>query len=179
MEFSLSMTLAPKLQPTSGNSLMNSSPTSISGFNLVELILVVAIAGILTVIAMPSFTGLSESQRVKNAGFELYAMFNIARSEAIKRNSNVTLAPVTSGGVLTSIDITAADGTLLYSKLMPKKVGIKATVPGITYRRTGRITAAGTPTFQIDVENAATPTEHARCITLGLSGTPQTRKGAC
>jgi len=141
---------------------------------------VVAVAGILAMIAIPNFTWLTQSQRVKNASFELYALFNIARSEAIKRNADVTIAPVMIGPVLDRIDVTAADGTLLYSKSTPNGVDISTAVADITYKRTGRTTAGGVgATFQIDVAKVSTPTTHVRCITLSLSGMPNTRKGAC
>jgi type IV fimbrial biogenesis protein FimT len=158
----------------------NASPRDISGFTMVELIIVVTIAGVLAVLAIPSFTSFTQNQRVKNASFEIYALFSVARSEAIKRNANVTVAPVMVGGKIDRIEITTAGGTVLHSKSMPKGVGINP-VPGITYKRTGRATVSGTPTFQIDVEGATTsaPTTHVRCITLGLSGMPQTRLGAC
>ena len=160
----------------------------LSGFTLTELMVVVAVAGILMMIAIPSFTSLSESQRVKNASFDIYALFNIARSEAVKRNTNVSIAPVMVSGTFDRIDVTVvADGTLIHSKSAPKRVGIEVlaadgvtSLSGITYQRTGRVTSPGAgATFEIDVEGAATPTEHVRCITLGLSGIPQTRRGAC
>ena len=161
--------------------------TTNSGFTLTELMIVVAIAGILAAIAIPSFTSLGESQRVKSASFEMYALLNIARSEAIKRNGDVTVAVVKAGSAFDRIDITAPDGvTLLKSSSAPRKVGIEAlganglTISGVTYQRTGRTTNAGLgATFEIDVEGATTPTQHVRCITIGLSGSPQTRKGAC
>ena len=70
---------------------MNSSPSTFSGFTLTELLVVVSVVGVLAVIAIPSFKSLNQSQQVKNASFELYAGLSLTRSEAIKRNANVTL----------------------------------------------------------------------------------------
>src|SRR4030065_2579630 len=86
---------------------MKSSSTSVSGFTLTELLVVLAVAGILATMAVPSFKSLIQSQRVKNAGFELYSSLALARNEAIKRNSDVTIATATnangeSGWVITA-----------------------------------------------------------------------------
>lgn len=166
---------------------MNSHRHLNSGFTLTELLVVITIVGILTMVAIPSFTALSESQRAKNASFEMYALLSIARSEAIKRNTNIKIEPVMVGGVFDHLEVTiVSDGTLLHSKPAPKKIGIEAlkangtTLANVIYTRTGRTTADGAgATFEIDVAGASTPTEYVRCITLGLSGMPQTRKGAC
>lgn len=161
---------------------MNPSRLPNPGFTLTELLVVITVVGILTTIAIPSFTSLSQSQRVKNASFDLYSLFTIARSEAIKRNAQVTVAPVMVGSAVDRFDVTSAGGALLYSKSMPKKVAINTDSLGITYQRNGRPTAAGAgETFQIDIEGTttSTPSTHVRCITIGLSGVPSIKKGAC
>jgi len=147
---------------------------------MIELMVVVAVAGVLAMIAIPNFTWLTQSQRVKNASYEMYTILSLARSEAIKRNANVTIAPVMVGVVLDRINVTTANGTLLYSKTAPKGIAIKTAVANITYQRTGRLAAGSAgATFQIDIEKVATPSTHVRCITLSLSGRPDTRKGTC
>ena len=164
---------------------MRYSPSSVAGFNLTELMVVVAVAGILAAVALPSFTSLSQSQRVKSASFDIYALITVARSEAIKRNSDVTIAPVVVGGKLDRIDVTAEDGTLIRSKAAPKNVGIYTAAAGVTYKRNGRTSTGTTVTLQIDVAGsglggvASPPTSHVRCITLGLGGRPGIRQGAC
>ena len=148
---------------------------------MTELMIVVAIVGILAAIAAPSFKGLSESQRVKTASFELYSLLSVARSEAIKRNANVTIAAVLSGSTLLRLDVTTAGGAVIQSKPKPVKVDFTIRPAGTTsviFTRTGRPTVSGIA-IQVDVEGSATPTSHVRCISLGLSGMPQTKKGVC
>lgn len=143
---------------------------------------VIAIAGILTAIALPSFKSLVGSQRVKSASYELFSLLSLARSEAIKRNADVTITPTLSGTVLTGLEV-ASGTTTVASKSWTKGVAISmlpSGVTSITYKRSGRTTVTAQPvTFELDVENPPTPSMTVQCITIELSGVPRTRKGAC
>ena len=144
--------------------------------------IVVAIAAILATVAIPGFKSLTQSQQVKNASFELYSSLNLARSEAIKRNSNVTLTLVTFPVALPTAhnefgwNIVTAGGLTLRSQAQLKGITFSPAAAAITYQRTGRTTAVASPTFLIDSYGTTTP--YARCVKIELSGMPRTYKPA-
>ncbi len=70
---------------------MNTLHSGQIGFTLVELIVVIAILGILVSVAAPSFTRTIEKQHIVGAGEAVLLDLRWARSESIKRNTLVTV----------------------------------------------------------------------------------------
>ncbi|GAB2489272.1 type IVa pilus pseudopilin TppE [Comamonas humi] len=68
-----------------------------TGFTAIELMVVVAILAILAALAGPSFNGLIERWRVRQAVEGLQSALYYARSEAIKRGGSVSLRKEESG----------------------------------------------------------------------------------
>lgn len=66
------------------------------GFTLVELVVTLAVAGILATIAVPAFNGTIESLRARRATESMVAALYNAKSEAIKRNAFVRVVFTTS-----------------------------------------------------------------------------------
>jgi len=63
----------------------------IVGFTLMELLVVIAIAATLAGIAIPSFKAMTESAQRRATATDFYSALTRARSEAIARNSSVSV----------------------------------------------------------------------------------------
>lgn len=147
----------------------------VAGFTLPELMVTVAIVSVLAAMAGPSFSTLIASQRARAASTDLYLALAKARSEAIKRNTNVTLSP--KGGnwqdgweILNPSDATA--------KLEDHNALSGLTITGptsVVYQSTGRIRGASRPQFDFSVAN----TDAAACVTVDLSGLPVQKSSSC
>jgi type IV fimbrial biogenesis protein FimT len=61
------------------------------GFTMIELMTVMVIAGVLLVLALPSFNDMLERRRVEGQANELVTDLSYAKSEAVQRNRNVLL----------------------------------------------------------------------------------------
>lgn len=76
------------------------------GFTTVELMVSVAVLGLLMLVTVPAFAGLVGRLRLTGAANELAADLQYARSESVRRRAEVTLAPLDdeSGYRITSGD---------------------------------------------------------------------------
>lgn len=68
-----------------------------SGFSLIELMMVVAVAAVLIAVAAPNLTDMATSGKLNSESERWIASAQLARSEAIKRNRVVTLCASTDG----------------------------------------------------------------------------------
>jgi len=74
------------------------------GFSLIELLVVMAIAAVLLGIGIPNMQSFIVSSRLSSASNEFFTALNVARSEAVRRGVQVTLA---TNGTPGSRDFTA------------------------------------------------------------------------
>lgn len=148
------------------------------GFTLPELLIVVTVMGVLLAAGVPSFVEFIKNQRVKTASFDVFSSLVVARSEAITRNTSVTITPTTTANWANGWTITYVDGAativLREQGTMPN---ITITGPAsVTYRGSGRLTGSTTPQFQLTASGATVVT---RCINVDLSGRPVSKATAC
>lgn len=69
----------------------------VRGYTLLELLVVIIIIGVVSAIAFPNFQGMINGNRLTGAANELVTSFQIARSEAIRRNARVVMCPSANG----------------------------------------------------------------------------------
>lgn len=67
------------------------------GFTLVELLMVLCVAAVLLMFAVPSFSRIMSSSKLTAASNALLSSMYLARSEAIKRNGRVSLCKTVDG----------------------------------------------------------------------------------
>ena len=143
------------------------------GFTITELMIVVAVASVLVAAALPSYNQFVRNQRVKTASFDLFSTLIQARSEAIVRNTSVTIAP-TGGNWANGWTVTESGGTTIRNESAIANITLTGPT-SVVYNGSGRLTAAVVP-FELTATGSGIT---ARCITLDLSGRPVSKAATC
>jgi len=142
-----------------------------AGFTLIELMFTVVILAVLLSLGAPMLRNLVLDQRIKTVASDIHGSLIYARSEALKRNADISVVAAGAGWVagwevrlgatvlkrqdaLSDMTITATDQN-------------GNTVTTLTYRGDGRL--GSTATFLIRTSETAVT---ARCVRLDVSGRP-------
>lgn len=154
------------------------------GFTLIEALLVIVVIGVFLALAAPSFVTFTSGQKVKTASFELYSTFAYARSEALKRRTDVVITPVDSdwknGWTITSttpdpnplnppIPITLRSQEALSGIITTTTLG----TPPLTYRADGRVGSTMAVLIQPQKGDLSAVNPN-RCIQVNFTGLPKT-----
>lgn len=150
------------------------------GFTVTEMLIVVAIMGILAAIATPHMGDMIRRQRIKTAAFDVFASLTFARSEAIKRNTMVTLVPVNAANWAFGWRVQDANGTLLRDQagwaVAPETPTVDILGPvDVKFASSGRATALA----NISLSSTGVEANSYRCVKLDLSGRAVSKEGAC
>jgi type IV fimbrial biogenesis protein FimT len=142
------------------------------GFTIVELLIVIVIVGIIAAIAAPGMNDLVASTSVRTAASDFYAALATARSEAIKRRTNMSVKPVSSDWKNGWTVEDGASHVFQQADALSTRVAVSGTASAITYGMNGRI-ASGSKT--ITFYSASSPTVPARCVGVDTNGMPLVR----
>lgn len=164
-----------------------------SGFNLTELVIVVAIVAILLSVGVPSYRYITNSYRMTSEINGLLGDLMFARSEAIKEGQGVTVCVsngVTclgnsnwqNGWVVFSNPTNAANpaaGLVLRSQAkftgpggVPDTFSASNGVSIVTYNREGfATTAVGFPSTTITLQEPTNNAQWTRCLLISAQGT--------
>ena len=170
---------------------LHGQPVRPHGFTLVELMVTMAVIGILAVVAVPGMTALINNSRLSAQSEELVSSLQLARAEAVRRNARVTVCPSTdgatcassstwSGWVIRGRDNVNGVDDVIRSNRVSGSVQISGPAAGIVFKPSGLIDAQQVVTVCMPTTN---PTYNQRSLTVMISGVVSSSKangsGAC
>jgi type IV fimbrial biogenesis protein FimT len=164
-----------------------------SGFTLIELAVVLAIAAILAALAIPNFNSLIQNSRLTTQANELAGTFSYARSEAVKRGGNITVcasanqivcsgATAWAGGWIAFSDpdnsatFTAGDTLLRVNGPLQGGSTLTGSASSVQY------VASGLPLTGVAVYNLVAPVctgNEQRNINISATGSVSVNRSAC
>lgn len=144
------------------------------GFGLSELLMALVVTGILAALGMPAMQDFLANQRLKSTSSDLFTSILRARSEAIKRNKDVTMSPTTNWGTGWTIPSPNAGEPALATFVTRQSVTVSGPAGGVTFTAAGRVRGDSSPQFSLTAS-----TGKASCIRIDLGGRPNVQPTSC
>lgn len=153
-----------------------------AGFTLVELMITVAVLGIIMAIAMPRLTAFVNLNRLNGAAGELTAAMQLGRSEAIRRNSAVTVCATTDGStcapsttwgrwIMVGTDNASGAANVIRDETPAAPLRVSGPNAGVRFRPSGLLDAATAINVCIPTSE---PVQNQRVVSVMVSGTVRT-----
>ena len=153
------------------------------GFTLVELMIGLAIVGILVMGALPSYTAWIQNTKIRNAAESVQNALQLARAEAIQRNTSVQFALTTDSGW--TVSIVAPAETVQTRAAAQGSAGVTSTtLPAaattVTFNSLGRVVpnadgSASLTQVDFDVPVTVLPAALSRDLRVVVSGAGRVR----
>jgi len=154
----------------------SSAPRTSRGFTLVEVVTVIAIMAILTGIGSAGFVWINQSTSIRGAAYDLVADLDYARSEAVKRNDDVTVQPINDDWRL-GWQVVVGGQVLRSRDALGAQIGFASAPAALTFDGGGRASLATVRNFQIcPPQGASIP---GRMVRIDPSGLSRSAKTAC
>ncbi|UYF99636.1 MULTISPECIES: GspH/FimT family pseudopilin [unclassified Halomonas] len=148
----------------------------LKGFTLLELLVALALMGILLGVGFPNFLRMIEINRVVSATNEFKTAMNYARSEAVRRNQSVTLTPLPEGWSA-GWQVASGSQALRYWPQSTRGLEIqvldaakKPISGGLAFNSLGRLQRSRPETVWISIWLGEQADGKGRCIRLEPSG---------
>lgn len=146
-----------------------------TGFTLVELMIVIAIVGLLSIAGVVSYARWMQNQQIRTAAEAILNGMQLARSEAVKRNSPVRFVLGTQSGWTVTV---VSDGSQVQTRSAQEgssNASVTVTPNGattISFNGFGRVTSnsdGSASITQIDIDNLRG--DRPLRVTVGAGGT--------
>jgi type IV fimbrial biogenesis protein FimT len=139
-----------------------------SGFTFIELVITLAVAAVVTSIALPSLSGLIRNTRVKQTASDMVMTLAYARNEAVNRNAQVSVVALGTWNAGWQV---VAGGAPLRQTALSGEVTVGGTAPSmLTYNPDGRLATLTTLSFVFSVPGNTEVL--MRCVSATLMGQP-------
>ena len=146
------------------------------GFTLIEAMVVISIMAILAGTSVSSFVWLNQSTQIRGATFDLIADLDFARSEAVKRNADVVVAP-RNGDWVNGWTIAFGANVLRARDPVGAAVAFASAPATLTFDGGGRASLVTVSNFQICPPSGGSTT--GRTVRLDPSGLSRSAKTPC
>ncbi|MEX1057456.1 MAG: GspH/FimT family pseudopilin, partial [Natronospirillum sp.] len=171
--------------------LMNYEKSSVivrsRGYNLLELMTTVAIAGIVALIGIPLMASMIENARVRSVASDLTMAVSLARNEAVRQGADMlvlaagTPADYDKGWCVVPAGADCEADSLIRLFNPPGDVAF-VTVPNnstsMTFNRQG-VNTDGTESVSVQPSTCTSGDNRARTMTISPSGRPNVAAEAC
>ena len=145
------------------------------GFTLVEAVTVIAIMAILTGVGSASFVWLNQATSIRGAAYDLVADLDYARSEAVKRNDDVTVQPINADWRL-GWQVVVGNEVLRSRDALGAQIGFASAPANLTFDGGGRASLATVRNFQLCPPSGSVA---GRVVRIDPSGLSRSTKSAC
>lgn len=164
-----------------------------AGFTLVELVVTLAVAAIISAMAVPAMQSMISTGRLNGMAEEMTVALQLARSEAIRRATTVTVCGSADGTtcasgtdwnrwIIVGRDNAASDASgaevvdVIRDMSTPPGMSLAGPAAGVSFNSSGLLN--GETSVSACLPSANTD-QNQRTITVMISGAARTAKGTC
>lgn len=169
-----------------GNPRIRTGIAPEGGFTLIEGMVVVAILAIVAALAVPNFASFIGTMNTKSAAFDLIGDLTMARSEALKRNVAITVAPIenawSKGWRILRPPVSPETEPVALRERDGRfsNVSISAPSGGVVFQANGRLQNTDLATANVAWSiTSSTAGAISRCVIVAPTGAARSKPGAC